>query len=122
MLDRQTRPLEIASRVLEPETIRMVRADKKNIDRTGYLILDRWALNQPDELKQLEHRDPDLVLDRLYEQQELEGDALASATAAEMQTRGYSQWEILELMGIDTRVRTTASNWAPLEPALPGRS
>lgn len=113
MLDRQTRPLEIASRVLEPETIRMVRADK-NFHRAGYLILDRWALNQPDELKELEHRDPDLVLDRLYEQQELEGDALASATAAEMQTRGYTQWEILELMGIDTRVRTTASNWAPL--------
>lgn len=120
MLDRQTRPLEIASRVLEPETIQMVRADRKNIDRTGYLILDRWALNQPDELKELEHRDPDLVLDRLYEQQELEGAALASATAAEMQTRGYSQWEILELMGIDTRVRTTASVWAPLEPVLLG--
>lgn len=120
MLDRQTRPLEIASRVLEPETIQMVRADRKNIDRTGYLILDRWALNQPDELKELEHRDPDLVLDRLYEQQELEGAALASATAAEMQTRGYRPREILELMGIDTRVRTTASVWAPLEPVLLG--
>lgn len=120
MLDSQTRPLEIASRVLEPETIRMVRADK-NFDRTGYLILDRWALNQPDELKTLEYTSPyGWLLHRLYEQQELEGDALASATAAEMQTRGYSQWEILELMGIDTRVRTAASVWAPLEPALLG--
>lgn len=114
MLDRQTAPLEIASRILEPETIREIRQNRQAIDRTGYQILDRWALNQPEELKALEMRDADLVMLRLYEQQELEGDALASPTAAEMQSRGYSQWEILELMGIDTRVHTLASHWAPL--------
>lgn len=114
MLDRQTAPLEIASRILEPETIREIRQNRQAIDRTGYQILDRWALNQPEELKALEMRDADLVMLRLYEQQELEGDALASPTAAEMQSRGYSRWEILELMGIDTRVRTLAFHWAPL--------
>ena len=75
MLDRQTAPLEIASRILEPETIREIRQNRQAIDRTGYQILDRWALNQPEELKALEMRDADLVMLRLYEQQELEGDA-----------------------------------------------
>ena len=112
MLDRQTAPLEIASRILKPETILEIRQNRQDFDRTGYQILDRWALNQPEELKALE--ESDLLILRLYEQQEMEGDALASPTAAEMQSRGYSRWEILDQMGIDTRVRTTASHWAPL--------
>lgn len=53
-LDRPTAPLEIARTVLRPETIREVR--NRGFTNPAYLILDRWALNQPDELKALEAR------------------------------------------------------------------
>ena len=53
MLDHQTRPLEVAMKVLRPETIHRVREDE-NFLRSAYLILDRWALNEPDTLKELE--------------------------------------------------------------------
>lgn len=52
MLDRQTAPLEIARTVLRPETIREVC--NAGFTNSAYLILDRWALNQPDELRRLE--------------------------------------------------------------------
>lgn len=52
MWDRPTNPLEIAASVLRPATIRAVRGD--GFTNSAYLILDRWALNNPDELKQLE--------------------------------------------------------------------
>ena len=38
--------LELASRVLEPETIRELKFCP-SFDRRAYLILDRWALNEP---------------------------------------------------------------------------
>ena len=53
MIDRQTTPLELASRVLEPETIREIKLCP-GFDRRAYLILDRWALNEPEALKRLE--------------------------------------------------------------------
>lgn len=52
MWDRPTNPLEIASSVLRTETIRAVR--NGGFTHSAHLILDRWALNNPDELRQLE--------------------------------------------------------------------
>ena len=52
MLDRQTYPLEIARKVLRPETINDVRSG--GYTSLGYSILDRWALNSPEKLKMLE--------------------------------------------------------------------
>lgn len=52
MLDRQTYPLEIARKVLKPETINDVRSG--GYTSLGYSILDRWALNSPEELRKLE--------------------------------------------------------------------
>lgn len=54
MLDRPTSPLEIAARVLRPETISAIR--NASFTSSAYLILDRWALNSPDELKALEEQ------------------------------------------------------------------
>ena len=48
MLDRQTYPLEIARKVLKPETINDVRSG--GYTSLGYSILDRWALNSPEKL------------------------------------------------------------------------
>ena len=52
MLDRQTNPLDIARTVLKPETIHDLKV--RGFTNSAYLILDRWALNSPEELKRLE--------------------------------------------------------------------
>ena len=112
MLDRQTQPLAIAAKVLRPETIRRVRKDE-NFLRSAYLILDRWALNEPETLKELETKqDGDILLHRLYEQTEMEKDSLSTASAAKMQAQGMTELEILARLEVATRVRTTASHWA----------
>jgi hypothetical protein len=104
-LDRQTNPLDIARKVLKPETIREVRSG--GYTNSGYLILDRWALNSPDELRALEAKG-EIAFDlKLYGQQQTEYHALCSDPAWEMSRRGMSDWEILEALGIDTELRIT---------------
>jgi hypothetical protein len=105
MLDRPTAPLEIARKVLKPETIRRVKLD--GFPSSTYSILDRWALNSPDELKRLEQRGEMDFLLRLDEQQIIEHRALCSDEAWEMEHRGMSKWEILRILGIDTELRIT---------------
>mgnify|MGYP007135564570 CR=1 FL=1 len=103
MLDRQNYPLEIARKVLRPETISEVRSGI--FSSLGYSILDRWALNQPEELKKLEamgNFDFDL---KLYGQQQTEARALSSETARLASLRGMSDSEILESMGIDMSLK-----------------
>ena len=107
MLDRQTYPLEIARKVLKPETINDVRSG--GYTSLGYSILDRWALNSPEELKKLEamgNFDFDFDL-KLYGQQQTEARALSSETARLASLRGMSDSEILESMGIDMRLKIT---------------
>ena len=105
MLDRQTAPLEIARTVLRPETLREVR--RGGFPNSAYLILDRWALNQPDELKALEAKGEIAFMVRLSRQQQVEAHALNSDSAWEMSHRGMSDWEILELAGIDMSLTIT---------------
>ncbi|MDL2207691.1 hypothetical protein LJB82_03095 [Desulfovibrio sp. OttesenSCG-928-M16] len=105
MLDRQTSPLEIASTVLKPETIREVR--NGGYSNSGYLILDRWALNSPDELKRLEAQG-EIAFDlKLYGQQQKEAQALSSESARQARLRGMSDWEILEMAGVDMSLKIT---------------
>lgn len=109
MIDRQTNPLELARRVLEPETIREIRMCR-DFGRCAYLILDRWALNEPEALKRLERAGKTTMrlLDRLYDQDTREEQALCSDEGIQMSMSGMSDWEILEQLGVDTRLETTA--------------
>ena len=109
MIDRKTNPLELASRVLEPETIREIMLCQ-SFDRRAYLILDRWALNEPEALKRLEMSGKTTMrlLDRLYDQAVREKQARCSDEGIQMSMSGMSEWEVLELMGVDTRLETTA--------------
>ena len=105
MLDRQTCPLEIARKVLKPETINDVRSGGYTL--LGYSILDRWALNNPEELKRLERKGDTEFMLKLYGQQQTEARALSSETARQASLRGMSDSEILQSMGIDMSLRIT---------------
>ena len=104
-LDRQTAPLEIARTVLKPETIREVKSG--GYTNSAYLILDRWALNSPDELKHLEHQGDLAFLLRLDQQQTIEKRTLCSESARQAKLQGMTDWEILEEAGIDTQLKIT---------------
>ena len=104
MIEGRTAPLDIARRILKPETIRQLKLD--GFPNSAYLILDRWALNSPDLLKAWETRGPHFLLTRLDQQRTLEARTLNSDTAWEMSQRGMSDWEILEQLGVDTELRT----------------
>ena len=106
MLDRQTAPLEIARTVLRPETIREVRS--AGLTNTAYLILDRWALNQPDDLRRLEERGEISFMVTLDQQATREANVLNSDSAWEASRQGMSDWEILQNAGIDTNLKITA--------------
>ncbi len=105
MLDKQTNPLELAQKVLKPETIMEVRNGKYT--NSAYLILDRWALNSPDELKKLEQQGEIAFMMKLYGQQQTEARALSSESARQAKLQGMSDREILELAGIDMKLTIT---------------
>ena len=105
MLDRQTAPLEIARTVLRPETIRSVRTEGNT--NSAYLILDRWALNQPDELRRLEAMGPIDFMLVLSQQQQLEKSVLTSDSGWEASRQGMSDWEILQNAGVDMSLKIT---------------
>ena len=73
----------------------------------GYSILDRWALNSPEELKKLEAMGDIPFMVKLYGQQQKEAEALSSETSRQASLRGMSDSEILESMGIDMSLKIT---------------
>ncbi|WP_242540272.1 hypothetical protein [Trinickia mobilis] len=102
MLTGKTQPLEIAKKVLDPETIRSV--NKAPYNRFGWAILDRWAFNSPDLLKNLEKEGEVVLLGRLLEQQETEQSALSTTAALEQQAAGTMPHEILQALEINTEL------------------
>ena len=105
MLDRPTNPLDIARTVLRPQTIREVQSAA--FTNSAYLILDRWALNQPDDLRRLEAIHTLDLLVVLDQQCTREANVLNSDSAWEASRQGMSDWEILQNAGVDTSLRVT---------------
>lgn len=103
MLDRPTNPLEIAARVLRPETIFAIR--NASFTNSAYLILDRWALNNPDELKALEERGELALLVRLDQQETIEKQILCSDSGWLSSRQGMTDFEILRQAEIETDLR-----------------
>mgnify|MGYP001663518881 CR=1 FL=1 len=106
MLDKPTNPLDIARTVLKPETISEIKM--WGFTNSAYLILDRWALNCPDELKELEAEGELALIVRLDQQRNREHRVLCSETAQQASLRGMSDWEILESCGVELNLPTTA--------------
>lgn len=105
MLDKQTKPLEIAQAVLKPETIQAIKAAQ--FSNQAYLILDRWAMNTPETLKALEKKGELSLIVRLDQQHTLEHRTLISDSARIASQTGMSDWEILQEAGIEMNLLTT---------------
>lgn len=81
------------SQVLQHSTI--LRVNKcPTVNHRGMNILDRWAINQPDELRELERNTAYLMI-RLLEQQELESKILDSPESLDQLAQGMTSHEIL---------------------------
>lgn len=106
MLDKSTNPLDIARTVLKPETISEIKM--WGFSNSAYLILDRWALNCPDALKELETKGELALIVRLDQQRNREHRVLCSETARQASLRGMSDWEILESCEVELNLSTTA--------------
>lgn len=96
-----TRPLSIAAAVLTPATLASVRRSP-SFHRRGWQILDRWAFENPAQLRAIEAEGEVVLLGRLLEQQLIEHQALRSAAALEQRRRGLVEHEILALHEIRT--------------------
>ncbi|WP_063828885.1 hypothetical protein [Paraburkholderia sprentiae] len=100
MLEGQLKPLDVAKRVLQPDTISSVRQSPFHL--RAWTILDRWALNSPQRLKALETQGEVILLGRLLDQQTAEHEALMDAS--EMLQTGVSESEVLALANISTEL------------------
>jgi hypothetical protein len=105
MWDRQTEPFEIAKTVLKPETARYIR--ENGYANSAYKVLDRWALNSPDELRRLEAQGPMALETRLNAQLMAEIEALNSYSAWRAGRQGMNEYEFLLDIGVDTELRET---------------
>lgn len=101
MLIGQTQPLELAKRVLQPETISSIR-ECREIHLRGWKILDRWAFNSPQKLRELEKAGEVTLLGRLLEQQSVEHAVLLESTEA--LNTGTSEQELLEMNHVQTEL------------------
>jgi hypothetical protein len=101
MLTTNTQPLDIAARILTPQTMLAVRRSSA-FHLRGWAILDRWALNSPDKLRELERQGEVVLLGRLLEQQQMEHQALTAAMNGPL--TGMAEHEILAAYEIQTEL------------------
>lgn len=102
MLEGQLRPLDVAKQVLDLSTLQAVA--QSPFTRRGWAILDRWALNSPTQLRNLEKQGEMALLSRLLEQQNLEQRTLDLQAEVEM-TAAMADHEILAMHQIETELK-----------------
>lgn len=98
MITGNPHPLTIAAKVLSPDSVKAVL--KEPFSLQGWKILDRWAFNTPDKLRQLEAQGQIVFLNRVLEQQRMELKVLQDATPAER----MAEWELLAANEIATEL------------------
>lgn len=105
MMTEQPPLLSIAQQVLKLETILTVNRTP-NINRFGFKILDRWALNSPEKLKALESGQGGVtsLLMRLGQQQTLEYNILMNSKSQVQMANGLTEHEILTMHQVDTEL------------------
>ena len=101
MMSAQPQPLERAAKVLTLDTLQEANRNL-SFNRYGMAILDRWAMNQPEELKILENKNLIQLLTRLHKQQLKEQAILESPESQEQLRNGLMPHEILALHELPT--------------------
>lgn len=102
-IEGKTKPLEIAMKILKTETIQIIR-ENPEFGKAAYSILDRWALNQPELLQKLESQGMTPLNMTVYSQMIDERNTLDSETANDMRISGMTQFEILEVLGVEMKL------------------
>ncbi len=97
MIDRKTSPLEIAERVLSQATMQYI--ENADISSTAQKILDRWALNAPGFLQELEQEGVEALIQQAQDTAEQEDDILNSESAKRAREYGMCDMEIMQEMG-----------------------
>jgi hypothetical protein len=95
-----TSPLEFAQKVLSQEILKVI-IHSPSYNPRSWKILDRWAYNSPQKLRQLEAQGEIILLSRLLEQQYLETEVLDQA---EEMADGMAEHEILEMHHVQTEL------------------
>ena len=88
----------MASQTLSAETMQELRRGNE-VNYQGWKILDRWAVNSPDELKMLEAQGFPILFHYLSLQQEEELEAILKN-----QDTSLAEHEVLEMSGINMQV------------------
>ncbi len=97
MLDRKTSPLEIAERVLSQKTMQYI--ENADLSSTAQKILDRWALNAPDFLQELEQEGIEALIQQIHDIAQQEEYILNSESAKRAREYGMCNMEIMQEMG-----------------------
>lgn len=100
MIENQVQPLAIAARVLNMDILDLVR--KAPFNRFGWAIADRWALNSPAALVQLQEKGEVVLFNRLLEQQKIEQE-ITFQNMAQI-NKGMTESEILSMNEITTEL------------------
>ncbi len=97
---------QIAMRVMDREIFNKLDWMMENFSTTISLkILDRWALNSPVKLKELEKQgNGGELMNRLEGQYHLELEAKKTERYWDLIDSGLSHWEVLEAMGINVNL------------------
>ncbi|CAJ0807654.1 hypothetical protein R77560_04606 [Ralstonia thomasii] len=102
MLVGKLEPLDVAKKVLRPSTLEVVC--RHPYTTYGWKILDRWAMNDPVRLKNLEIESEFLLLSKLLEQQTTETQVLTNQSALERLATGETEAEILASEHVNTEL------------------
>lgn len=100
MIENQVKPLVVAARVLNMNILNLVR--KAPFNRFGWAIADRWALNSPAALVQLQEMGEVVLFNRLLEQQKIEQEINIQNMAHP--NEGMTKSEILSINEITTEL------------------
>ena len=95
-------PLEAASQVLALDALKAI-VKCSEIQRQGFRIIDRWAVDNPEGLKKLARHATGLLI-IIMTQQANEERVLRSERGEELLHNGLTRHEVLQMYGVDMSI------------------
>ena len=102
MLTHEAQPLDVAKKILQASTLEA--ACRHPFTAQGWKILDRWAMNSPAALVNLEQEGVLMLLGRLLDQQLAEEQILLTQEALEALASGTTENEVLQQFELKTEL------------------